>query len=133
MLASGRYAALAYAAAAKGMTMRTSAEQFRRAHELPGWYHALAPLTPATVWTAGDAEQEFRAACVRLGPGPAVLRDYVKSMKHYWDTAMYIPDLADAGTAWQVASQFRALREEEYTGGFVLRRFEPFSGGEART
>src|SRR3984957_18191257 len=53
MLASRQYAALADAAAVKGMTMRTSAEQFRRAHELPGWYHALAPLTPATTWTSG--------------------------------------------------------------------------------
>lgn len=62
-----------------------------------------------------------------------MVRDYVKSMKHYWQTAMYIPDLADADIAWQVASRFRGLREEEFTGGFVLRRFEPFTGGEART
>jgi hypothetical protein len=60
-----------------------------------------------------------------------VIRDYVKSMKHYWDTAMYVPDLSDAGTAWHVASRFRALRDEEFTGGFVLRRFEPLTGGEA--
>ena len=133
MLASSRYAALACAAAAKGMTMRTSAEQFRRAHELPGWYHALAPLTPATVWTAGDGEQEFRAACVRLGPGPAVLRDYVKSMKHYWRQAAYIPDTADHAAAWKVATRFRELREDEFTGGFVLRRHERFMSAEART
>jgi hypothetical protein len=44
-----------------------------------------------------------------------------------------LPDLADADAAWQVASRFRALREDEYTGGFVVRRFEPFIGGEART
>jgi hypothetical protein len=62
-----------------------------------------------------------------------VIRDYVKSMKHYWDTAMYVPDLADSNAAWRVASRFRALREDEFTGGFVLRRFEPLTSSEART
>jgi ATP-grasp domain, R2K clade family 3 len=133
MLASSQYAALAHAAAAKGITMRTSAEQFRRAHELPGWYDALAPVTPVTVWTTGDGEQDFLAACGRLGSGPAVLRDYVKSMKHYWHQAAYIPDTADHAAAWKVAARFRELREDEFTGGFVLRRFEKFTSAEART
>ena len=75
MLSSGRYAARAGALTAKGVTLRTSAAQYRRAHELPGWYPALPPVTPAAVWTAGDGEREFRAACARRGAGPAVLRD----------------------------------------------------------
>jgi hypothetical protein len=32
-----------------------------------------------------------------------------------------------------VASRFRELREEEFTGGFVLRRFEDFASAEVRT
>ena len=104
------------------------------AHELPGWYQAFAGLTPDSAWTSGDDRAAFDKARAELGAsGAAVVRDYVKSMKHYWQTAMYIPDLVDADTAWQVASRFRGLREEEFTGGFVLRRFEPFTGGEART
>jgi ATP-grasp domain, R2K clade family 3 len=133
MLASAQYAALAAAVTAKGKTMRTSAAQYRQAHEFPGWYPALASLTPAAAWTAGDAEQDFHAACARLGPGPAVLRDYVKSMKHYWHEAAYIPDTADHTAAWNVAARFRELREDEFTGGFVLRRYEQFTSAEART
>jgi|SRR5215469_10862769 len=34
---------------------------------------------------------------------------------------MYVPDLADADAACQVASEFRVPREDEHTGGFVLR------------
>jgi hypothetical protein len=81
MLRASQYAALAAAMTAKGVTLRTSAAQYRQAHELPGWYHALSPVTPASAWTEGDAEQDFLRACARLGPGPAVMRDYVKSMK----------------------------------------------------
>jgi hypothetical protein len=96
MLASDRYAAFAEALTARGVTLRTSAGQYRRAHKLPGWYPVLAPVTPAAVWAAGEGEEEFRAACERLGPGPAVLRDYVKSMKHYWHEAACIPVLPAA-------------------------------------
>jgi ATP-grasp domain, R2K clade family 3 len=133
MLRAAPYGALADALAARGVMLRTSAAQYRQAHELPGWYPALAPVTPQAVWTDGDDEPGFRLACERLGPGPVVLRDYVKSMKHYWREAAYISDLADASSAWKVAARFRELREDEFTGGFVLRRFEHFASSEART
>jgi hypothetical protein len=133
MLASGQYAAFADAVADRGVTLRTSAAQYRQAHELPGWYLAMAALTPASAWTQGGSREQFERACAELGPGPAVLRDYVKSMKHYWDQAAFIPDLADTDAAWQVATRFRELREEEFTGGFVLRRFERLTTAEART
>jgi hypothetical protein len=41
-----------------------------------------------------------------------VVRDYTKSMKHYWHQAAFIPDLGDASAAWQVASRFRQLRAD---------------------
>jgi hypothetical protein len=53
-------------------------------------------------------------------------------MKHYWDEAAFIPDLADEATAWVVASRFRELRDDEFAGGFVLRRFEEFISAEVR-
>jgi ATP-grasp domain, R2K clade family 3 len=133
MLSGRQYEAFADALADQGVALRTSTAQYRQAHELPGWYPALAPVTPEAAWTAGGGEPEFRAACARLGPGPAVLRDYVKSMKHYWHEAVYIPDLDDLAAAWQVAARFRELREDDFTGGFVLRRFEHFVSAEART
>jgi hypothetical protein len=133
MLRASQYAALARSLASRGVTLRTSPGQYRQAHELPGWYHGLAPVTPATEWTEGDTEHEFLLACQRLGPGPAVLRDYVKSMKHYWHEAAYIPDVADSTAAWKVAARFRELRGEDFTGGFVLRFFERFTSAEART
>jgi hypothetical protein len=133
MLDSPRYAAFATALATRGVALRTDAASYRRAHELPGWYAALAGFTPASVWTTGTDRPPFDAARRSLGHGAGVLRDYTKSMKHYWHEAAYIPDLADAGAAWKVASRMRDLRGEDFTGGFVLRRFEHFTGAEART
>ncbi|WP_189335543.1 ATP-grasp domain-containing protein [Actinoplanes ianthinogenes] len=133
MLRASHYQAMAAALERRGVTLRTGPSRYRRAHELPGWYAAAAGHTPESVWTTGDGREDFAAACAGLGSGAAVLRDYTKSMKHYWDEAAYIPDIADVEAAWRVASRFRELRDDEFTGGFVLRRFEDFIGAEVRT
>lgn len=85
------------------------------------------------MWTVGDDRAAFDRARVELGSGPAVLRDYTKSMKHYWHEAAFIPELSDADSAWAVASRFRELRAEDMAGGFVLREFETFTSSEVRT
>ncbi|MFI9631340.1 ATP-grasp domain-containing protein [Nocardia sp. NPDC051929] len=133
MLRSAEYAAFERSLRQRGVTLRTSAEQYRRAHELPGWYSALAEMTPRSVWTSGSGRAAFDHARRELGTGPVVLRDYTKSMKHYWHEAAFIPDAADPDAAWRVASRFRELRGEDLTGGFVLRRFERFQSAEVRT
>ncbi|SBT40320.1 ATP-grasp domain-containing protein [Micromonospora auratinigra] len=133
MLASDRYAALAGALADRGVEVWTTPRDYRRAHELPGWYPALAGLTPASVWTSDAGREAFDEARHALGPGPAVLRDHVKSAKHHWHEAAFVPELADGERAWRVATRLRELRDTDFTGGFVLRRFEPFIGPELRT
>ena len=133
MLAAAAYAGFAAALAERDVTLRTDPEQYRRGHELPGWYAALQPFTPATVWTVGAGRAAFDAARARLGGGAAVLRDWTKSMKHHWHEAAYVPDLADADAAWAVAARLRELRGDDFAGGFVLRRFERFTGAEVRT
>jgi hypothetical protein len=133
MLSSDRYAAMAAALAGRKVELRTSAEQYRRAHEFPGWYRVFDQLTPPSQWTVGDDRAEFDRARRALAPGAAVVRDWVKSAKHEWKTATFVPDLDDADAAWRIARRLRAIRDDQFTGGFVLRRFEHFVGAEVRT
>jgi len=133
MLSSDRYADFDAALAARSVRLYTGAQQYRRAHELPGWYAALTAFTPPSLWTSGTDRADFETVRAALGSGPAVLRDYTKSMKHYWHEAAYIPDLADAAKAWSVAQRMAELRGDDLAGGFVVRRYEAFTGAEART
>ena len=130
MMTAPQYAGFAKALDLRGVTLRTNAEEYRTAHELPGWYQALSLLTPESAWTEGPDLDALEGAFDQLGGDPVVLRDYVKSMKHYWDEAAYIPDRA---AVRRVAQRFLELREDAFTGGFVLRRFEEFTGPEVRT
>ncbi|MEV6325073.1 ATP-grasp domain-containing protein [Nocardia sp. NPDC051787] len=133
MLRSEQYAAFDQALRRRDVILRTSAEQYRRVHELPGWYHDLCDLTPRSVWTTGYDRDAFDRACRELGTGAAVIRDYTKSMKHYWHEAAFLPEVDEADAAWRVACRFRELRGDDVTGGFVLRQFENFVSAEVRT
>lgn len=133
MLSAERYAGFDGAARDRGAMLRTNAERYRLAHQLPGWIDAVGEFTAETVWTSTDSLDEFDGACDRLGPGPAVIRDYVKSAKHSWDEAVFIPDVSDRAQARSVAARLRELRDDDFTGGFVVRRFEEYVSTEVRT
>ncbi|WP_414166777.1 ATP-grasp domain-containing protein [Streptoverticillium reticulum] len=138
MIPVDRWDALDAALADRGVTLLTSAEQYRRAHELPGWYGTFAEATPRSAWCATapgrvPAAAELAECAAVLGPGPGIVKDFVKSRKHEWDEACYVPDLADTGRLAAVVARFVELQEEFLAGGVVLRAFERFADtGEAR-
>jgi hypothetical protein len=133
MLTPAAYGNLETALTERGITLRTTAEQYQGGHELPGWYDALEKFTPQSTWTVGADPGAFDKARLDLGSGAGIVRDYTKSMKHYWAEAVFIPDLSDAPAAWSVAHRLLQLRDDDFAGGFVLRRFEHFTGAEVRT
>lgn len=137
MLPSGRYAELADALAERGSALATDALRYRRAHELPGWYETFAAVTPRSAWLPADPGVTLPAArlaelAAPLGPGPVIVKDYVKSRKHEWDEACFVPDVADTERLVAVVGRFVELQGDFLAGGIVLRAFEDFTGDEAR-
>lgn len=138
MIPAERYTALERGLRERGCALLTDARAYRRAHELPGWYEAFARLTPRSVWRAcppGEppTADELTRLAAPLGDGPAVVKDYVKSRKHEWHEACYVPELTDRARLAATVGRLFALQEESLTGGVVLRTYEPFvPGGEAR-
>ncbi|RKT17838.1 hypothetical protein BX285_2236 [Streptomyces sp. 1114.5] len=134
MLPCARYAEFAAALAARGGNLLTSPPGYAAAHELPGWYGVFEGATPASAWipsdgTAAPGPQELAAAAARLGgSGPAIVKDYVKSRKHEWHEACFVPELADLAAVGRVVERFVELQGEFLTGGVVLRRYEEFEG-----
>jgi hypothetical protein len=133
MMASAQYVRLFDALRSVGVVLRTAPASYATAHEFPGWYAAFSELTPSSVCCEPGDSEALERALATLPPGAAVLKDWVKSMKHYWDEAAFIPDTRDVDAARTVAERFVELRGEDLVGGLVLREFEPFVGAEART
>jgi hypothetical protein len=109
MMRSDQYGLLAEALAARDVRLRTSPEDYRRAHELPGWYDAFSELTPASRWLTSAGVDGVEGLLRHLPAGAAVLKDYVKSMKHHWAEAAFIPDTEDTEAACSVATRFLEL------------------------
>ncbi|MFD8088088.1 ATP-grasp domain-containing protein [Kitasatospora sp. NPDC059722] len=145
MIPSRDYAAFAAALSARGGNLLTSAAGYAAAHELPGWYGVFEGSTPSSVWipSAGEAaggsasapgpgREELADAVARLGGrGPAIVKDYVKSRKHEWHEACYVPELADLDAVGRVVARFVELQGEFLAGGVVLRRYEEFARASA--
>ncbi|MFE3517838.1 ATP-grasp domain-containing protein [Streptomyces sp. NPDC059166] len=139
MIPSARYAELERVLADRGCTLRTSGADYRTAHELPGWYEVFEGLTPRSVWRPLSPGEPLPGAVVwaglaqGLGSGPGIVKDYVKSRKHEWDEACFVPELTDRERLAAVIRRFVELQEDFLAGGVVVRAFEPFvPGGEAR-
>jgi ATP-grasp domain, R2K clade family 3 len=123
-----------YAALHAGLLERSwaplhSPDDYRSLHHLPTQFHLLADVSPPTVWIEGEPLNgpAIVAALATFGSSPLIVKDYVKSRKHEWDTACYIPDAADTGAAMQVIQTFVERQGSELQGGIVLRRFEDFT------
>ncbi|MFC7216951.1 ATP-grasp domain-containing protein [Streptomyces polyrhachis] len=136
MIPGDRYAALAEALERRGTALLVTPERYRAAHELPGWYPVFADVTPASVWRPtkpGEtlAGEDLAVLAESLPPGAGIVKDYVKSRKHEWEQACFVPDLADTVGLARVVRRFVELQEEFLAGGVVLRSFEAFSRPES--
>lgn len=141
MVIGAQYERLAEALSAKGCELLTDPAAYRTAHELPGWYTVFADVTPASDWRPYEPhDAQFDLVDViagGLGTRSVIVKDYVKSCKHEWDTACFVPDVADSAALHRVVDNFLRLRGDDLAGGLVFRAFEDFvpladGGGEAR-
>lgn len=56
--------------------------------------------------------------------GGYIVKDYVKSRKHEWYDACYIPNIRDKVNAQKVISNFAERQGDTLVGGIVLRKYE---------
>lgn len=126
------YERLAAAVAARGGELVTPPEQYRYACTLPDWYGDLMGFTPKSVWFPKENvnEELFSVLPTLLfnkfgGKGGLIVKDYLKSQKHYWNDACYIPDVRDGENVLRVVRRFLELQADSFFGGLVFRRYEP--------
>jgi ATP-grasp domain, R2K clade family 3 len=132
MLRPQVYGELYTALTARNWRLINSPAQYRHTHFLPESFAAIADDSPHTVWlpmvTATDADwTAVQAALAGFGAVPLIVKDYVKSRKHEWAEACFIPDAADLAQASRVIQIFLDRQGSEFQGGLVLRAFEPFA------
>lgn len=114
-----QYAALHEAALRSGRVLVNSPQQYEHGHYLPRSYPLIDEHSPRTVWSESTELPDLES----FGARAVVLKDFVKSEKHAWLDACFIPDASDRSNVTRVVGNFLALRGAELNGGLVFREF----------
>lgn len=128
MLKLEDYQQLYEALASKNLSLVNDPASYKHCHYLPESYALIEGLTPRSVWTTRPDTpiDEIMPLLRPFGSGPLVLKDYVKSRKHEWEEACYIPSASDREGVEKVVRRFVELQGEDLNGGLVFREFIEF-------
>jgi hypothetical protein len=113
-----------------GHQLLTSPAEYLRTYHLPEWYSEIndTGLTPRSVWMPGmqfDVTDVADRVATAFGRSAVILKDYVKSRKHEWFEACFIPDAADKEAVQRVVARFLELQGDFLVGGLVFREYWP--------
>jgi hypothetical protein len=128
MLKPLQYQAMHDALSARGVQLLTTPEAYRLCHYLPESYPLIEDRTPRSTWLPVIDEADFGAIASLLTQfhvSAVVVKDYVKSQKHYWNEACFIPNADDDGAVRRVVTRFLELQGEDLNEGLVFREYVP--------
>jgi hypothetical protein len=129
MLRPETYRRLYEALLARGVRLLNDPAAYRHCHYLPESYSAIEGHTPASVWLSSEGDLDMGRVMELLRPfgrSPVVVKDYVKSQKHAWDEACFIPSACDRDAVERVVRRFLRLQGPDLQGGLVFREFVEF-------
>ena len=99
MLQPEQYAQLYQALATRGIQLINDPAAYLHCHYLPESYSVLEGYIPTSVWLRTGLDAPLDQIMELLAPfdAPVVVKDFVKSRKHEWAEACYIPS-AETGS-----------------------------------
>jgi hypothetical protein len=130
MMTVGQYGLLHATLEANGLSLINDAAAYRTCHHLPQSYYLLEGHTPRSVWlpTAGEVEMDQIMELLQpFGDSAVIVKDYVKSQKHAWEEACFIPCASDRHAVERIVRRFRDLQGPDLVGGLVFREFVEFA------
>lgn len=109
----------------------TTPDDYLYNHYLPISYPDIAAFTTRTVWLPYSYDQslpldEIMNLLKAFGSQPLIIKDFVKSRKHEWFEACYIPDASNREEVTRVVKRFVELQGDDLNEGLVFRQFVQF-------
>jgi hypothetical protein len=129
MLTPEQYRQLFVAIEAKGVRLLNEPAAYRHCHYLPESYSVIESHTPRSVWIKTHGEIALDEIMERLrsfGSAAVVVKDFVKSRKHEWAEACFIPSASDREAVERVVRRFLDLQGDDLSEGLVFREFIEF-------
>ena len=127
MLSLDKYKSLFEHLLKKNIKLINTPEEYETCHYLPSSYPYISDLTPKTNWLlindAIDFEKVFELTDA-FQQDAIIIKDFVKSLKHNWEEACFIPNASDRDSVRKVVSRFIELQGTQLNKGLVFRKFE---------
>ena len=103
-----------------------SPDEYQHCYYLPCCYDVIKDKTAASVFFHGQKtpnDSELLALLSQFGSKPIIVKDYVKSRKHDWKEACFIPNASDLSYAKTIVANFITRQANHFQGGLVFREF----------
>lgn len=127
MMKPEHYEQLYTALQQKNIHLINTPEQYVLCHHFPHSYSFIQEHTPESRWLDIAAVHSdinrVHDMLASFGSQPLLLKDYVKSRKHEWEEACYIPDASDRQQAEKVLRTFIERQGDGLNGGIVFREY----------
>ncbi len=114
--------------AERGYDLVNTPEQYDGCHYFNNWYPVLEGLTPKSIMVEPTSVRAMMDAVVAYQTEnncAVIIKDYVKSLKHLWHEACFIPQGADAFQVAKVIARFNSVKtgDNDFQGKLVVRQF----------
>jgi len=127
MLNPNQYALLYDALSTKNYRLINSPTEYKNCHYLPDSYKFICGHTSKTIWlTVNNQQVNYEQVFTEIevfGNSSLIVKDFVKSQKHYWDTACFVPSATEKQKVKSVISKFVELQNKDFNEGLVIREF----------
>ncbi|WP_196893025.1 ATP-grasp domain-containing protein [Aureivirga marina] len=127
MLTPNQYEKLYNRLLEKNIQLINSPKEYKHAHYLPESFELIKEKSPFSIWFSKEEFKDFETIFERLKVfenEAVIIKDFVKSEKHAWKEACFIPNFSDKENVRQIVSKFIELRGNYLNEGLVFRKFE---------
>lgn len=126
MLSQTQYKLLYEALLLKNIQLINTPTEYAFCHYFPNSYETIQDFTPKSIFKTLDQPfdvEDFKEALKAFGNQAIIVKDYVKSQKHYWKEACFIPDASDLDNVEKITRRFIELQDVDLNIGLVYRAF----------
>lgn len=124
MLTPTQYQNLYIGLLKKNIELINSPAEYQHCHYFPDSYEKIESKTPKSNWSTELNINKVLELTSDFGECPIIVKDFVKTEKHNWDKACFIPNASDSDKVKSVVDKFIELRGDSLNEGLVFRKFE---------
>lgn len=126
MLTPQQYSTLYNDLLLKNYKLINTVQEYQNCHYLPDSLKFIENRTPETIFEKLENENSIDKLIQKskvFGQKPVILKDYVKSEKHHWETACFVKNASNTENLNEAINNLITLRGNDLNEGIVIREF----------